>query len=141
MAKQEPYRGEYLRTWRAIRFPWSQSNAVVVSGAGPNFCGHAMLNAGHHYFHIDGLHDYPLYMDEIGYKRFLKENGKREISRHPVSLSNPEGAQRKLEELSAKRWLWLILPHNFAAYIEEIFRAGGSKSGIFSNCPVAWTWQ
>jgi hypothetical protein len=112
----------------------------VVSGSGPNFCGHAILNAGEYYFHVDGLNNFPLYMNSAGHRRYLKENEKRELRRTYVPLSNPQGAQRKLEALSAKRWQWLVLPHNCASYIEEIFEAGGSRLHNLLNCPVT-QWQ
>jgi hypothetical protein len=43
-------------------------------------------------------------MNETGYRRYLKEEGKREIRRTRVLLKNPEEAQLKLEELLAKKW-------------------------------------
>jgi hypothetical protein len=116
------------------------ANLVVVSGTGPNLCGHAVVNAGNYYFHIDGLNDFPWYMNEPGYRRYLKENEKKEIHRQRVPLSRPDAAQRKLEELSAQRWRWLVLPHNCASYVEEIFRSGGSTVSNLANCPVT-RWQ
>ena len=103
----------------------------------PNFCGHAVLNAGNYYFHVDGRYEFPWYLTEPGYRRYLKTCEKRELRRIRVVLPNPEGAQRKLEELSAQRWRWMVLPHNCASYVEEVFQAGGSKTSSLSNCPVA----
>jgi hypothetical protein len=134
------YLGEHLLHCAAVPFNWRSTHLVVVSGTGPNFCGHAVVNAGSYYFHIDGLNDYPWYMSEPGYRRYLKENGKKELLRRSVMLPRPEGAQRKLEELSAQRWRWLVLPHNCASYVEEIFQAGGSTVSNVANCPVA-RWQ
>jgi hypothetical protein len=134
------YRGEHLYHCAAVPFDWRSAHLVVVSGSGINLCGHAVVNAGGYYFHIDGLNDFPWYMSELGYQRYLKENEKRELRRLRVNLPKPDGAQRKLEQLSAQRWRWMILPHNCASYVEEIFEAGGSKVSILSNCPVV-RWE
>jgi hypothetical protein len=123
-----------------VPFNWRSAHLVVVSGTGVNFCGHAIINAGLYYFHIDGINDYPWYMSETGYKRYLKENDKKELARRFVPLSNPEGAQRKVEELSANRWRWLILPNNCVSYVEEVFKAGGSRINNLLNCPVT-KWE
>ena len=131
-----PYNGEHLQFCRAVPFDWKLANLVVVSGWGPNLCGHAVINAGLFYFHIDGPNDYPWYMDEAGYRRYLRENEKRELRRYRVALPNPEGAQRKMEELSARRWKWMVLPNNCATYVEEIFQAGGSNFSSRLNCPA-----
>jgi hypothetical protein len=132
------YLGERLLQCNAVSFNWAQAHLVVVSGSGPNLCGHALINAGIVYFHVDGINDYPWFMPEVGYRRYLKENGKREVFRRKVQLTNPLGAQQKLEELSVRRWRWMIVPHNCASYVEEIFAAGGSEDSIVSNCPVRW---
>lgn len=134
------YLGQHLYSCRSVPFDWKQTSLVVVSGSGPNFCGHAIVNAGSYYFHIDGPYDYPWYFDHSGYSRYLKENAKRELQRKNVPLSNPAGAQAKLENLSARRWLWAVLPHNCASYVEEIFKAGGSRVSSLANCPVL-KWQ
>lgn len=110
--------------------------AVVVTGTPANFCGHALLHTGGGlYFHIAGFNNKPKIMTQNGYLRYLKENGKREIRRWVVSIPDPAGAHRKLDELLAKRWLWLMLPQNCASFVEEVVRAGGSKAGQYFNCP------
>ena len=119
-------------------FSWERTHLVVVSGSGPNVCGHAVLNAGAYYFHVDGLNGRPWYMPESGYLTYLKENQKKELFRRKVPLPNPIGAQQKLEELSARNWRWLGIPNNCVAYLEEIFKAGGSNESLTSNCPVRW---
>jgi len=121
---------------RAVPFDWAHTHLIIVSGSGPNLCGHAVVNAGQHYFHIDGLNEYPWHFSEPGYRRYLLENQKRELRRVPVKLTDIEGAQRKMEELSARRWRWLVLPHNCATYAEEIFAAGGVPYTTTFNCPV-----
>lgn len=75
-------------------------------------------------------------MNEAGYRRYLKEGGKREIRRWLVAISDPLGAHRKLEELLAKRWQWLLLPNNCVSFVEEIVFAGGSKAHMHYNCPT-----
>jgi hypothetical protein len=132
------YLGSYLEQCRAAAFDWNHAWLVVVSGDGPNVCGHALLKAGSFYFHIAGPFNRPYFMSESGYHQYLLEGGKSELFRRRVILSRHEGAQRKLEELSVKRWLWLGVPNNCVSYVEEIFQAGGASDSILSNCPVRW---
>jgi hypothetical protein len=131
------YRGEHLTSCRAVPFDWRNTSLIVVSGSPPNPCGHAIVCAVTFYFHVDGAREYPWYMAQAGYGRYLKENKKRELMRTRVHLRNPQGAQRKLEELSATKWTWLLLPNNCASFVEEIFAAGGSRVSTWSNCPLA----
>jgi hypothetical protein len=139
-AMTEPYEGEELHMCLAKQFDWSRVYVVVVSGVKINPCGHAIINAGGiggHYFHVTGFHAYPRYMNDAGYRRYLREESKQEIRRHIVIIRDPDGAQRKLDELLAKKWSWFVLPHNCAAFVEDIIQAGGSKAGLWSNCPRA----
>jgi len=111
---------------------------VVVSGDGVNYCGHALLHTGGGwYFHTAGGNTVPRFMSESGYVRYLREGAKHEIRRWPISLPDPHGAHRKMEELLARQWLWLVLPQNCASFVEEIVRAGGSNAGLYFNCPAA----
>lgn len=111
---------------------------VIVSGDGLNFCGHSLLHTGGGwYFHTAGGNTVPRFMSEGGYQRYLRESRKREIRRWPIKLPDPHGAHRKMEELLARKWLWLILPQNCVSFIEEVVRAGGSKAGQYFNCPAA----
>jgi hypothetical protein len=134
------YKGEHMYNCRAVPFDWKNASLIVVSGSKPNPCGHALARAGNYYFHIDGAREYPWYMAHAGYLRYLKENEKTELRRMQVRLAKPEAAQRKLEELSAKRWTWLLLPNNCASFVEEIFAAGGSNVSTWTNCP-AMSWS
>ena len=112
--------------------------AIIVSGYGPNVCGHTLLHVGDcWYFHVAGGYTVPKFMHESGYQRYLKENEKREIRRWLVDLPNPRRAHQKLHELLKKPWLWAVLPHNCASFVEEIVKAGGSNAGIYLNCPTA----
>lgn len=133
----EPYEGDIMVQCLLKPFDFQNTRAVVVSGYGINFCGHTLLyTGGGWYFHVAAVHGVPRFMREDGYQRYLKENGKHEIRRWAVKIPNPAGAYRKLEELLAKQWLWLLLPHNCASFVEEVVQAGGSKAGMYFNCPT-----
>ena len=114
--------------------------AVVVSGDRFNPCGHALLHVGINwswYVHIAGPYTMPKFMHESDFMRYLKENSKREIRRWPVVLANPKSAHDKLHELMEKPWLWGVLFHNCASFVEEVVQAGGSGAGVYLNCPAA----
>lgn len=132
----EPYNGDEMVLCPLKTADFKHTCAVIVSGDGINLCGHALLHVGDSwYFHVAGKNDLPKFMQESGYKRYLKENGKREIRRWIIKLTKPEGAHKKLEELLAKKWRWLVLPNNCASFVEEIVQAGGSTAGQIFNCP------
>jgi len=132
------YEGEILNYCMADMFDFSNAHAVVVTGMKGNFCGHLLLNTGGiggTYFHVAGIRAYPKYMNESGYRRYLRENNKSEITRYRVRIPNPMASQLKLEELLAKKWTWLLLPNNCANFVEDVVKAGGSKAGLYFNCP------
>jgi hypothetical protein len=132
------YEGDRVRECPSIPYNFSNTCAVVVSGDGPNFCGHLILSVGGpggSYFHVAGVITEPRTMSEAGYRRYLKENGKRELKRFRVNISKPNDAMLKLEQLLSGRWVWGVLPHNCASFVEEIVKAGGSAAGLYSNCP------
>lgn len=133
------YEGELLMMCPANPFDFSNTYAVVVSGDGPNFCGHLILNVGGvtgFYFHVAGGHTEPHVMAYDGYGRYLRENGKKEPRRFKVTISNPIAAMLKLEQLTSEKWTWGVLPHNCASFVEDVVKAGGSASGLYSNCPA-----
>ncbi|MCF9001802.1 MULTISPECIES: hypothetical protein [Pseudomonas] len=132
------YLGSHLNHCRAVPFNWYDTWLVVVSGDGPNICGHALLKAGEFCFHIAGLAERPYFMSETDYRRYLNESSKTELFRRRILLTEPDAAQRKLEELSAKPWHWFGIPNNCVSYVEEIFSAGGSRESMITNCPVRW---
>lgn len=133
-----PYDGDEMILCPLDFSDFNHTCAVVVSGYGPNFCGHTLLHVGDSwYFHVAGGYRVPKFMHESGYQRYLKENVKREIRRWIVKLPNPRGAHLKLHELLKKPWLWGVLPHNCASFVEEVLQAGGSKAGMYLNCPSA----
>ena len=134
----DPYIGDDMVQSPLKLADFQHTCAVIVSGDSINLCGHALLHVGDGwYFHVAGKYDLPKFMSEDGYMRYLRENGKREIRRWIVKLTNPAGAQRKLEELLAKKWRWLVLPNNCTTFVEEVVRAGGSNAGMYFNCPAA----
>ena len=132
----KPYEGEIMVQCLLKPFDFQNTSVVIVSGDGPNFCGHMILYVGAFYFHVAGVNDPPRYMMAEGFRRYLKETGKHEMRRTFVKVPNPFGAQRKLEELLATKWRWLLFPHNCASFCEEIVAAGGSKAGLYLNCPA-----
>jgi hypothetical protein len=131
------YKGEVMHQCLLKPFDFKYTYAVVVSGDLPNPCGHMLLSAGHFYFHVAGAIDPPRYMLADSFSRYLKENEKIEIRRTYVKIPNPAGAHQKLEELLATWWAWGMLPHNCANFCEQVVQAGGSKAGLYFNCPVA----
>jgi hypothetical protein len=138
------YSGEVLDQCGVVHADFSRVAVVAVSGDGPNVCGHLLIHAGSadgYYFHVADLRGYPKYMTEQGYRRYLRESGKSEIRRVPLSLPNPNGAYLYLERLMAEPWTWLVLPNNCVAFVEEIIRAGGGTWGSYSNCPAIATQQ
>ena len=134
------YEGDIILACPAVDY--STVWAVVVSGAMLNPCGHALLytglasKQGGWYFHVAQAYGLPRQMPTDGlFQQYLKENGKREITRYAVQLPNPAGAAKRLEELVGKPWVWGVLPHNCAAFVEDVVRAGGSTAGLYTNCP------
>src|SRR5437870_376003 len=101
------YEGDVITACPAGIYDFANTYAVVVSGSGPNFCGHLILNVGGIdglYMHVAGIRTYPRQMDQAGYERYLKENGKRELRRFRVIIAYPNKAMLKLEELLAAKW-------------------------------------
>lgn len=126
----------------------TSTQAVVVSGASWNPCGHMILCAGTSsdnswYFHVAGqgvkelmgVWAYPKFMREEGYWRYLRENGKHEIRRIDTCISDPDAAYRKLMSLMASKWFWRVLPHNCASFVKETIQAGGGNLEVLLNCP------
>lgn len=138
------YEGDLMNYCPAELYNFADTSAVVVSGAMLNPCGHMILNVGGrtgYYMHVAGARDYPRYMNEQGYRRYLEENGKHEIRRTPVKITNVNAAMLKLEELLAAKWNWGVLPHNCASFVEEVVQAGGSTAGLWLNCPSIGTFD
>ncbi len=136
--QKKPFVGDDMLQCLAQPFDFKNTNLIVVSRAALNPCGHSLLNTGGqsgYYFHIAEIRGKPKFMREQGYRRYIRENGKPQLSRVEIKIQNPEGAHRKLEELLAKPWTWFVLPHNCASFIEDVVRAGGSNFGLYFNCP------
>lgn len=139
---KNPYLGETMYQCLITPFDFRVTKAVVVSGAPWNPCGHMLLNtAGGWYFHVAEIRGRPRYMREEGYKRFLRENHKHELSRTSLHIPKPMAAHNKLEELLSKPWNWYVLPNNCASFIEDVIEAGGLDLGLISNCPSRETFK
>ena len=134
------YEGARMIACPVEAYDFTQTYAVVVSGDGPNFCGHLILKVGlqgaERYLHVAGVYTEPLSMDESGYRRYLEETGKSELKRFRVTITDANAAMREIEILLSKKWLWGILPHNCARFVEDVVAAGGSKAGLYMNCPA-----
>ena len=137
------YEGEVL-TYCPGHLDWSVVYAVVVSGTFPNPCGHALLfvpsayaisSSDGSYFQVSGANTFPRIMSQEGYRNYLKTNKKKEITRYQVILADPDAAVNRLIAVMQKQWFWAVLPHNCAAFVEDICSAGGSSAGLYSNCP------
>ena len=136
------YSGEVLNACGLIDIDFTHTYVVAVSGDGPNVCGHLLLYAGNrggYYFHVAELRGYPRYMDDAGYRRYLRESGKTELRRLSVSVPNPQGALNCLERLTAEKWTWLVIPNNCVSFVEEVLAAGGANWASASNCPALAT--
>jgi hypothetical protein len=146
-----PYEGEVLNACGIVHADLSEISVVAVSGDGPNLCGHLLLfspKGGGYYFHVTGdpnasgmarMRGFPMYMTEPGYRRYLKETGKRELRRRLLKLPNPAGAFLYLERLLSEKWTWMVLPNNCVSFVEEVIAAGGGEWGSYSNCPALST--
>jgi len=123
--------------------------AVVVSGATGNPCGHMLLccgldSASSWYLHVagqglaelGGVYAYPKFMrGDINFFRYLAENNKNEIRRLDAEITKPSAAYGKLVEFMSNKWFWRVLPHNCATFTKEIIRAGGGNVKVALNCP------
>ena len=145
------YEGEILNACGIIQIDFSETWIVAVSGDGPNICGHLLIysaKGGGYYFHVTGdptakgikkVRGYPMYMNDTGYRRYLKETGKRELSRRKMDLPNPSKAMLYVEGLLSEKWTWAVVPHNCVSFVEEVIDAGGGNWGSYSNCPALAT--
>ncbi len=124
------------------KFSMEKIYPIVVTGSTP--CGHMLVNVGGTggwYFHIHTWYDYPFVMDEQGYQRYLRENGKREVFRYEIEIPEPEKARKALKSLLRKTWFWLVLPHNCVGFAEAVAQAGGSSFGLYFNCPLKESYK
>ena len=140
-----PYLGQHMVQCSRVPFNFRMVevfivNGVKLNGHPVNPCGHAILRAGHYYFHIDGPVEHPWYLDEAGFKRYLNENDKTVERRILAVLPNPDGARRKMDQLMANDWRWWGVLHNCATFVEEILAAGGwPHLRSYGNCPkLGW---
>ena len=142
-----PYDGDLLN-YCPPGLDFTLTQAVVVSGASWNPCGHMVLcvgtsSANSWYLHVagqgikelGGVYAYPKFMREAGYNRYLAENGKREIRRLDAKIKHPTGAYQRLVFLMAAKWWWKVLPDNCATFVKEVVSAGGGDLRVVLNCP------
>lgn len=131
------FQGYFGNTFTAFQsLSFTAVEAVVVSGTGPNFCGHMLLRVDDYYFHISGVYAYPMFMPAEEYERYLTENSKNEIARVKRVLINKIAARNKLKSILKEKWLWLVVPNNCTDFVEEVIGAGENDFGLISNCPT-----
>jgi hypothetical protein len=142
------YEGEILEACPGD-IDFTNTSAVVVSGAPWNPCGHMLFCCGTNsddswYFHVAGqgvrevfgFWAYPKFMrGDANYNRYLNENGKYEIRRLDATISDSSGAYIKLIHFMSYKWFWKVLPHNCAAFAKRIIEAGGGDVTVLLNCP------
>ena len=137
------YNGDVVTSCGTLNLDFSKVAAVAVSGDSINACGHLLLGVGARgkglYFHVAGGYGQPRSMSEAGYARYLAESKKQEWKRVNVPLPKPKEAAAKLESLLAESWLWLGVPNNCVAFVEEVVAAGGGTWSSASNCPAIAT--
>jgi hypothetical protein len=75
--------GKNFKEYSSLKF--ENVEAVVVSGDGPNFCGHMMLRVDDYYFHVSGVYNYPMFMTVPEFRTYIKDNNSRE----PNSIMMP----------------------------------------------------
>jgi hypothetical protein len=118
--------------------------AIIVSGAPWNPCGHALLGFGGtsldaQYYHVSvGFPPVgpPKRLSQTAYTRYLEHYGKHEIRRETVHVPDPGAAYRCLFLLCSRPWLWLVFPNNCVTFVETVIQAGGGHWALATNCPV-----
>ena len=142
------YEGEILNACPSD-IDFTNTWAVVVSGASWNPCGHMLFCCGTNssdswYLHVAGqgvrealgFYAYPKFMrGDANFQRYLTENGKHEIRRLDATISNPGGAYMTLMHFMSDKWFWGVLPHNCAAFAKEVIKSGGGNVQVLLNCP------
>ena len=142
------YEGEILNVCPAD-IDFTNTWAVVVSGATWNPCGHMLFCCGTSstnswYCHVAGqgvreamgFYAYPKFMrGDANFARYLADNGKREIRRLNAGITDAGGAYRKLTSFMMDKWFWGVLPHNCAAFARDIIEAGNGSVTVLLNCP------
>lgn len=146
------YEGDVMTVCGLVQFDFKTTSIVAVSGASWNQCGHLLVHSaagGGLYFHAVGdpdgryivgkIRGFPRFMSDANYRRYLKENGKRELRRRSVHLKNPLGATSYVERALAAKWTWGVLPNNCVAFVESVIQAGEGEWYSYTNCPVIAT--
>jgi hypothetical protein len=142
------YEGDILQVCPSD-IDFANTQAIVVSGASWNPCGHMIFCCGTNsedswFFHVAGqgmgeiwgVRAYPKFMrGDVNFARYLNDNGKHEIRRLDAKITNPSGSYSKLMEYMSSKWFWGVLPHNCAAFARDIIQAGGGTVTVLLNCP------
>jgi hypothetical protein len=122
---------------------FTTAHIILVTGDSPNACGHMLLYIrGVHttgmYFHFGGpkLLDRPKYMNALEYFNYLKSFKKEELIRKEVSLTNPDGAKKRLLKLLRGDWLTFVFGHNCGTFVKSVIEHGGNFWAFKEYCPV-----
>jgi hypothetical protein len=120
-------------------FRFKEVYLIVVTGQGPNICGHSLLNFGGKdgfYVHVTGIVEKPRIMSESQYQTYLRAYTKQELLREKINLGFPEKSISYLEKLLSEDWNYKLLFHNCSHFVEKILQAGGYSIYIPTHCPI-----
>ncbi len=119
-------------------FSQGTADVVVVEGDMPNIFGHVLLCGGDDYFHVAGPGGTSvLTLSSLGYRVYLSNSGKQELTRHVLAIPNPLGAQQRLEyRIANPSWDYHRLTHNCSHFVRDILHAGGVSDAWFSRFPI-----
>jgi hypothetical protein len=133
------YEGEILNACGVIQIDFSDTYIVAVSGDGPNICGHLLIysaKGGGFYFHVTGdttasgikkFRGYLMYMNDVGYRRHLKETGKRELRRRKVELPNSSRAFLIYRKTACREVGMGIIATYCISFVEAVIEVGGGS--------------
>lgn len=141
------YTGTPIDNLDPLKLRHSSCQLIIVSGDGPNVCGHMLVQmpaepgGTDSVFHIAGGHDYPHWMPAASYPLYVKENGKTELGRKPIMLPRPRDAAIYLAKAIKEKWLWGGAVNNCVSFCEEYIAAGGADYSMWTNCPAQYDSQ
>jgi hypothetical protein len=90
------YLGQRMYECNRVPFNWARTELQIISGDGPNVCGHVIIRAGSYYFHIDGIWEYPWSMDETGFKKNCRPNTGFGASRTTIAPPLPKRSSTRV---------------------------------------------
>lgn len=117
---------------------WRNTEIVIVTGDMPNPCGHMILSVDRNYYHFDGPKpiDFPRRLGtHTDYLSYLSRTNKYELMRRKASISFPDKAEKRLNELLTSKWWYGLFTHNCASFVKEILNAGGNWDAFMEICP------